>query len=44
MQYPIANDCIKLSIDGQVGPQLVPQLLFQVLLIELHNIMAIVPE
>ena len=44
MQYPIANDCIKLSIYVQVGPQLVPKLLFQLLVIELHNSIAITYE
>ena len=32
---PIANYCLKLSIGGQVQPQLVPKLLLQVLVIEL---------
>ena len=27
---PIANDCLKLSIDGQVEPHLVPKLLLHV--------------
>ena len=41
---PIANYCIILSIDGQVEPQLVPKLLFQVSVIELHNSMVNTPE
>ena len=36
---PIENDCLKLFVDGQMEPQLVPKFLFQVLVIELHNIM-----
>ena len=44
MLYPIANDCLKLSIDGQTGPQLVPNLLFQVSFRELHNSTVITPE
>ena len=42
--YPIENDCIKLSISGQVEPQLVPKLLLQLLFIELHNSTVIPPE
>ena len=30
VQSTKANDCLKLSIDGQAGPQLVPKLLYQV--------------
>ena len=41
---PIVNDCIKLSIDGQVEPQLVPKCLLQVSVRELHNSMVIPPE
>ena len=37
MVSPIENDCLKLSIDGQVEPQLVPKLLLNVSVIELHN-------
>ena len=39
VQYPIANDYPKLSIYGQAKPQLVPKLLFQVLVRELHTSM-----
>ena len=39
MQYPIAKGCLKLSIDGQAEPQLVPKLLLKVSDRELHNIM-----
>ena len=44
MQSPISNYCIKLSIDGQAGPQLVPNFLLQVSVIELHNIKVRLPE
>ena len=38
MQYPIANDCLKVSIDGHSEPQLVPKLLLQLYVRYLHNI------
>ena len=41
---PIANDCLKLSIDGQVQPQLKPKLLLQVSFREPHNSMVSTPE
>ena len=44
MWSPIDNDCIKLSIYGQAEPQLVPKLFFQVLVIQLHNIIVVPPE
>ena len=44
MQSPISNDCIKLSIDEQTGPQLVPKFLLQVPVRELHNRMVSPPE
>ena len=28
LKYKMANDCLKLSIDGQAEPQLVPKFLF----------------
>ena len=37
--YPIANDCLKLFIDGKVELQLVPKFLLQVSVRELHNSM-----
>ena len=37
MQSPIANDCLKVKIDGYTELQLVPKLLLQVFVIELHN-------
>ena len=39
VQSPIANCCLKLSIDDQAEPQLVPKLLLKVSVIELHNSM-----
>ena len=44
MQSLISNDCLKLSIDGQAEPQLVPKLLLQVSAREIHNIMVITPD
>ena len=44
MVSPIANDCINLSIEGQVEPQLVRKFSFQVLVRELHNKMVSPPE
>ena len=43
VQYPIANDCLKFYIDGQYEPQLVPNLLLQVSVRELHNSMVSTP-
>ena len=40
----ITNDCLKLSIEGQVEPQLVPEFLLQVLVRKLHNSMVSPPE
>ena len=37
LQSPIANDCLKVKIDGYTKPQLVPKLLFHVSVRELHN-------
>ena len=37
MEYPIAHDCLKLSIASQLEPQLVPKLWLLVLFRELHN-------
>ena len=39
VQSPIAIGFLKLSIDGQAVPQLVPKLLLQESVRELHNIM-----
>ena len=44
VQYSIANDCLKLSIDVQAEPQLVPKFLLYVSVIELHNRMVSPPE
>ena len=37
VQSPIVNDFLKLNIDGHTEPQLVPKLLLQVSVRELHN-------
>ena len=37
MQSPIANDCLKVKIDGYTEPKLVPKLLLHVSVRELHN-------
>ena len=37
MQSPIVNDCLKVKIDGQTEPQLVPKHLLQVSVRELYN-------
>ena len=36
-QSPISNDCLKVVFDDQTEPQLVPKLLLQVSVRELHN-------
>ena len=40
----VSNDCLKLFIGGQVEPQLVTKLLFQLLVKEIHNSMVSPPE
>ena len=37
MQSPIANDCLRVKIDGYTELQLLPKLLLQVSVGELHN-------
>ena len=37
VQSPISNDCLKVMLDYQTEPQLVPKLVLQVSVIELHN-------
>ena len=37
VQSPISNDCLKVKIDGHTEPQLVPKLLLQVSVRELHK-------
>ena len=37
VQSPISNDCLKVVLDDQSEPQLVPKLLLQVSVRELHN-------
>ena len=36
VQSPISNDCLKVKFDSQTEPQLVPNVLLQVSLRELH--------
>ena len=43
-QSPISNDCLKVLLDDQIEPQLVPKLLLQVSVIELHNSLFIDPN
>ena len=37
VQSPISNDCLKVVLYDQIEPQLVPKLLIQVSVRELHN-------
>ena len=37
VQSPIFNDCLKVNIDGHTEPKIVPKLLLQVSVRELHN-------
>ena len=37
VQSPIANNCLKVKIDGYTEPQLVPKLLLRVSVRELHK-------
>ena len=37
VQSPISNDCLKFMLDDQTEPQLVPKLLLQVSVREIHN-------
>ena len=37
VQSPISNDCLKVMLDDQTKPQIVPVFLLQVSIIELHN-------
>ena len=37
VQLPISNDCLKIMLDDHTEPQLVPKLLLQVSVRELHN-------
>ena len=39
MLYPIAKDCLKVSIDDHSEPQLIYKLLLKVSVLELHNSM-----
>ena len=44
MQYPLANYCLYVSIYGISKKQLVPELLLQVYIQEIHNITVSPPE
>ena len=44
VQSPIINDCLKVSIDSHTRPQIVPKLLLQVSVRELHNSLVSDPE
>ena len=44
VQSPISNDCLKVMFDDQTEPQLVPKLLLQVSVRELHNILVSDPN
>ena len=37
VQSPISNDCLKVILDDQIEPQLVPKILLQVSIRELYN-------
>ena len=37
VQSPISNDCLKVMLDYQTEPQIIPELLLQVSVRELHN-------
>ena len=37
LQSPILNYCLKLNIGGHIRPQIVPKILLQVSVTELHN-------
>ena len=39
VQSPIVNNCLKVNIDGRIEPKLVPKLLLQFSIRELHNIL-----
>ena len=44
VQSPISNDYLKVMLDDQTEPQLVPKLLLQVSVRELHNILVSDPN
>ena len=44
MQSPITNERLKVSVDGQSEPQLVPKFLLQVSVRKIYNIMVSPPE
>ena len=44
VQSPISNNCLKVMLDDKAEPQLVPKLLLQVSVRELHNSLVIDPN
>ena len=44
VQSPISNDCLEVMLDDQTEPTLVPKLLLQVSVRELHNILVSDPN
>ena len=44
VQAPISNDCLKVVLDDQTEPHLVPKLLLHVSVRELHNILVSDPD
>ena len=44
VQSPISNDCLKVMFDDKIEPQLVPKLLLQVSVRELHNSLVSYPN
>ena len=44
VQSQIANDCLKVSIDGHSEPQVISKVLLEVSVQEFHNIMVSTPE
>ena len=44
VQSPIINECMKVKINGHNRPQIIPKLLLQVSVQELHNSLVSVPE
>ena len=44
LQSPISNYCLKVMFDDQIEPQLVPKLLLQMSVREIHNILVSYPN
>ena len=43
-QSPVSNDCLKVMLDDQTEPQLVPNFLLRMSVIELHNSLVSYPN